>query len=147
MYMFKRLCVTPRALDANQRHTLFRTQGTVRGKLCDILIDGGSTDNLIAQRVVNTLKLPVIQHSKPYSVSWIDDTNIKKVTKQCRVPISIGNECQTVVLCDVVDMNVSHILLGLLWQYDIDYIHWRRSNQIILDVDKKKIDPHSLTTR
>lgn len=96
-------------------------------------------DNLIARRVVVGLKLPVIQHPQPYSVSWIDDSNIKKVTEQCRVPISIGNEYHTVVLCDVVEMNVSHILLGRPWQFDTDYTHRGRSNQIILNIDKKRL--------
>lgn len=60
------------------------------------------------RRVVDALKLPVIQHPQPYSVSWIEDANIKKVSEQCHIPISIGNDYQIVVLCDVVDMNTDY---------------------------------------
>lgn len=137
--MFKRLYTTPRIIEANQRHTLFRTRGTVKGKLCDILVDGGSTDNLIARKTVDALKLPIIQHPQPYSVSWIDEANVKWVSEQCRVPITIDNDYQAVVLCDVVNMNVSHILLGRPWKYNTDYTHRGRSNQIILDVNKKRL--------
>lgn len=80
-----------------------------------ILVDGGSTDNLIARRAVEALKLPVIRHPQPYTVSWIDESNVKRVIEQCRVPITIGKDYQTVVLCDVVDMNVAHVLLGRPW--------------------------------
>ena len=46
-----------------------------------------------------------------------------KVTNLCHVSISIGKFYQDFVACDVVDMDACHILLGRLWQHDIDATH------------------------
>ncbi|KHN01237.1 hypothetical protein glysoja_033278, partial [Glycine soja] len=40
----------------------------------------------------------------------------------CRVPISIGKHYKEEVSCDVIDMDVCHILLGRPWQHVVDLI-------------------------
>lgn len=37
-----------------------------------------------------------------------------------RLPLSIGKYEKDDVVCDVIDMDASHVLLGRPWQYDVD---------------------------
>lgn len=43
------------------------------------------------------------------------------------------------VLCDVVNMDVTHVLLGRPLQYDVDASHKGRSNKYIIKVDDMKV--------
>eukprot|EP00253_Pinus_taeda_P019746 PITA_19746 len=54
-----------------QRKTLFRTVCKVQGKCCQMIIDSGSTDNLVSTEVVEKLKLKTRRHPTPYKVSWL----------------------------------------------------------------------------
>lgn len=54
-----------------QRKTLFRTVCKVQGKCCQMIIDSGSTDNLVSTEVVEKLKLKTKKHPTPYKVSWL----------------------------------------------------------------------------
>ena len=46
-----------------------------------------------------------------------------RITKQCNLPLSLGKHYRSNVLCDVVDMDASHVLLGRPWQFDVDTTH------------------------
>lgn len=41
------------------RETIFRSKGTVKGQVCIIVIDGGSSQNIISQALVDRLQLKV----------------------------------------------------------------------------------------
>jgi hypothetical protein len=41
------------------------------------------------------------------------------------------------VLCDVVEMDASHILLGRPWQFDVDFVHHYRKNTYSITKDGK----------
>ena len=43
-----------------------------------------------------------------------------------------------VVLCDIMPMDVFHILLGRPWKYDIKVVHDRRKNTYSLEKDGKR---------
>lgn len=60
-----RVCITPKTDKEIHRHNLFRTRGTVKGKINDIIIDNGSTNNLISSQIVSTLKLAMEKHPQP----------------------------------------------------------------------------------
>jgi hypothetical protein len=55
-------------------------------------------------------------------------------TKQCLVGFKIG-EYNDKVLCDVIPMDVCHLLLGRPWQYDRNMVHDRRMNTYTLEKD------------
>ncbi|CAB4269001.1 unnamed protein product [Prunus armeniaca] len=57
------------------------------------------------------------KHPVPYRVAWIDNTSSIPVTQRCHIPIQFSSY-KDHVWCDVVDMDVSHILLGRPWIYD-----------------------------
>ena len=58
-------------IEPAQRKTLFRTVCKVQGKCCQLVIDSGSTDNLVSIEVVEKLKLKAMKHPTPYKVSWL----------------------------------------------------------------------------
>jgi len=54
-----------------QRKALFQTMCKSHGKCCKLIIDSGSTDNLVAIEMVEKLGLKRLKHPTPYKVSWL----------------------------------------------------------------------------
>eukprot|EP00253_Pinus_taeda_P026966 PITA_26966 len=80
----------------DRRKALFRTVCKSRGKCCKLIIDSGSTDNLVAMET-------------------------------CEVEFQIGRY-KDKILCDVMPMDVCHLLLGRPWQFDRSEIHDGKTN-------------------
>jgi hypothetical protein len=57
------------------------------------------------------LNLHSTKHLIPYKLHWLNNGDEVKVNKQVLVAFFIGKYCDE-VLCDVVPMQVSHLLLG-----------------------------------
>ena len=49
-----------------QRKSLFKTTCKVQGKCCKMVIDSGSTDNLVSTEMVEKLRLNKTKHTIPY---------------------------------------------------------------------------------
>ncbi|XP_035547276.1 uncharacterized protein LOC108991242 [Juglans regia] len=139
--IIQRLLLTPKHEDHSQRHVIFKTRCTINQKVCNLIIDSGSCENIVSRALVATLKLPTEQHSKPYKISWIKKGAETKVTATCRIPFSIGKIYNDVVDCDVVEMDACHVLLGRPWQFDVDatyrgrdntYTFWRHERKVTL---------------
>jgi hypothetical protein len=79
--------------------------------VCKVIVDSGSTDNLISTEMVEKLELETTDHLNPYKVSWLQKGRQVNVTKQCLVDIKIGVYNDR-ILCDVMPMDVCHLLLG-----------------------------------
>eukprot|EP00253_Pinus_taeda_P017775 PITA_17775 len=141
-----------------QRKTLFRTVCKVQGKFCQMIIDSGSTDNLVSTEVVEKLKLKTMKHQTPYEVSWLQKGHPLLVNEQCEVEFQVGKYKDKIVY-DVMPMDVCHILLGIPWQYDRGAMHDGKINTYKFgkdgvnhtllplqeeDVPGKKIDPKNL---
>ncbi|ONK71223.1 uncharacterized protein A4U43_C04F6150 [Asparagus officinalis] len=73
----------------SQRHNIFQSKCFIGGKVCDIIIDGGSSENIISAKAVAALKLPVTPHPVLYSIGWIQKEYSTRVTKQCEVTFSV----------------------------------------------------------
>ncbi|XP_075489516.1 LOW QUALITY PROTEIN: uncharacterized protein LOC142528360 [Primulina tabacum] len=108
--------------ETNQRENLFHTRCFVSGKVCNVIIDGGSCTNVASLEMVEKLSLPTLKHPQPYRLQWLNDCAEVKVNKQVLVAFSIGKYVDE-VLCDVVPMHACHILLGRPWQYDRQVTH------------------------
>ena len=50
---------------------MFRTRCKSSGKVCNVIVDGGSTDNLVAEEMVQKLGLRRMRHPHPYRIGWL----------------------------------------------------------------------------
>lgn len=57
---------SPRRLVAS--HNVFRATCTITGKVCKVIIDGGSTDNFTSKEAVTKLQLKVEKHLEHYKL-------------------------------------------------------------------------------
>ena len=64
------LCSTPQP-DNTQWKKIFESKCTGNGKVCKLVIDSCSCENLISQKLVNHLKLDTHDHPKPLHY-WVD---------------------------------------------------------------------------
>jgi hypothetical protein len=62
------------------RNNIFRTQCTTKGKVCTVIVDSGSCENMVATTMVEKLCLPVQDHPDPYQLTWLEKGNLVKVT-------------------------------------------------------------------
>jgi hypothetical protein len=76
-----------------------------------VIVDSGSTDNIVSTEMVEKMELETIAHPSPYKVSWLQKGDQVTVTKQCLVEFKIGGYIDE-ILCDVIPMDDYHILLG-----------------------------------
>jgi hypothetical protein len=131
--VMRKVLLTPEKEMENsaQRNSLFRTACKTKDRVCKVIVDSGSTDNLISTEMVEKLELETTDHPSPYKVSWLQKGHQVSVTKQCLVDIKTGGYNDK-ILCDVIPMDVCHLLLGRPWQYDRNVIHDGRMNTYTL---------------
>lgn len=138
-----------------QRKTLFRTMCKIQGKCCQMIIDSGSTNNLVSTEVVGKLKLKTKKHPTLYKVSWLQKGYQLVVKEQCGMELQLDNY-RDKILCDVMPMDVCHILLGRPWQYDKGAMHDGKKNTYKFNKDgvnhtfckwKKRIHQRNLIQR
>ena len=60
-------------------------------KCCDVIIDGGSTNNMVSEMMVTKLKLKRKKLSHLYCVTWVQDDHKVTVNEQCLVKFNIGS--------------------------------------------------------
>eukprot|EP00253_Pinus_taeda_P008602 PITA_08602 len=118
---------TKEVAEPDQRKALFRIVCKSRGKCCKVIIDSGSTDNLVAMEMVEKLGLKKLKHPTPYKVSWLQKGHQLLVDEQCEVEFQIG-KYKDKILCDVMPMDVCHLLLGRPWQFDRSAVHDGKTN-------------------
>lgn len=88
-----------------------------------MVIDSGSTDNIVSKKLITALKLTTDPHPNPFKVNWITKKGETTAKEICIVPLSIGNLYQDQLVCDVLEMDVCHLLLGRPWQYYRNVTH------------------------
>ena len=59
--------------------------------------------------------------------------------KVCKVPLLIGKYYKDEIVCNMVDMDACHILLGRSWRYDVDATYKGRDNTFVFWWFDKKI--------
>ncbi|XP_048228964.1 uncharacterized protein LOC125369800 [Ricinus communis] len=101
----------------DQREILFHTRCLLVTSSLSVIINSGSCCNILNERVVRVLNLPMSPHPQPYSLQWNSEGKGDVVTRKCHITFSIGTYVDTVT-CDVVIMDATHLLLGRPWQYD-----------------------------
>jgi hypothetical protein len=132
--MMQKVLLTPEKEVENpvQRNNLFWTVCKTKDRVCKVIVDSVSIDNLVSTEMVEKPELETIEHSSPYRVSWLQKGHQVNVTKQCLVEFKIGGY-KDEILCDVIPMDVCHLLLGRPWQYDRNVVHDGRKNTYTLE--------------
>jgi len=78
-------------------------------------------------------------------VSWVNDTAIA-VKERCLFPIKIF-DYHDEIWCDVIPMDVGHVILGRPWLYNLDVTIFGRSNSCSFTFQGKKIQLIGLPPR
>ena len=123
------LSITAEKEENGQRHNLFHTRGMIKDKLCRIIVDNGSCNNIASQELVNRLGLKPRRHPSPYKMQWLNDFSALRVTNIVTVSFSIG-QYNDHVECDVVPMQACQLLLGRPWLFDRDVQIFGRTNKL-----------------
>ncbi|KAB2595470.1 hypothetical protein D8674_030920 [Pyrus ussuriensis x Pyrus communis] len=76
------------------RHNIFCTKCTTNGKICNVIIDDGSCENVVSQEMVDKLKLKTEKRLVPYKLACFQKGNEEHVDKRCLVSFSIGKVYQ-----------------------------------------------------
>jgi hypothetical protein len=97
-----------------------------------VIVESGSTNNLVSIEMVEKLELETIAYPRPYKVSWLQKGHQVTFTKQCLIEFKIGGY-KDEILCDIIPMDVCHLLLVRPWQYDINFVHDGRKNMYTLE--------------
>lgn len=76
--------VNRRALlnDEKERKNLFHRQCKCNGNVCNVVIDGDSTDNLIFEEIITKLNLERRRHPNPYQITWLQKDHKALVNEQ-----------------------------------------------------------------
>lgn len=69
--IMEKVLLAPKTASPSQRHSLFRTRCTNGGKVCELVIDSGCTENIISSKVVKALQLHVTKHPSSYKIGWV----------------------------------------------------------------------------
>ncbi|XP_052880486.1 uncharacterized protein LOC128286808 [Gossypium arboreum] len=75
----KKLLVVKRILsiqsleNEQQRENIFHSRCQVQGKVCSLIIDGGSCTNVASTLMVERLGLTTTKHPSPYKLQWLND--------------------------------------------------------------------------
>ena len=122
-----------------QREVIFHTRCTVGGKVCSLIIDGGSYTNVASKTLVDKLKLPTVPHPTPYIIQWLNQGKSIQIPSKCLVSLSIGKVYKDEIWCDVIPVDACHVLLGRPWLFDRGVMHDGRLNTYSFVKDHKKI--------
>jgi len=124
-WMFQRILLKPKQNfieEPDLRNRVFKTIWKVKGKCCNLIIDGGSTKNLISTEAKRKINLKFEPNPNPYNVLWSQRGQQAMMTKWCLLKFQIGYFKEQ-VLCDVVKMDVCHIRILILWMFDRNFFH------------------------
>jgi hypothetical protein len=132
--MMRKVILKPEKEEENptQRNSLFQNTCKTKDRVCKVIVDSNSTDNLVSTKMVEKMELETVVHPSPYRVLWLQKGHQVNVTKQCLVEIKIGGY-KDEILCDVIPMDVFHLLLGIPWQYERNVVHDGRKNTYTLE--------------
>lgn len=84
----------------------------MKNKVCKVIIESSSTDNIVSKEVVDKLKLKKLPHNNPYRVTRLNKGQHVEVKEKAWVDFNIGSYKDRFI-CDILPMDACH-----LWKYD-----------------------------
>ena len=82
--------------------------------------------NVVSKDVVKLLNLKVKPHPNLFRVAWVNDHTLH-VAQKSLVSIQMG-DYKDEIYCDVLPMDVAHVLLGRPWLYDLNVTNFGKDN-------------------
>ena len=128
-----------------QRENIFHSRCTIQGKVCSLIIDKGSCSNAASTSMVEKRGLQTLVHPHPYNIQWLNQGKGLQINSRCLVAFSIGKSYFEDVLCDIIPMDVCHVLLGRPWLLERRVTHGGYLNTNSFTKDVKKITLSLLT--
>ena len=121
-------CVLSTAVDNDnwKRTSIFHTVIQSRDNKCKLVIDGGSSMNVISKDAIKLLNLKVEPHPNPFKIAWVNDPTFP-VPQRCLVSIQMG-DYKNEIYCDVLSMDAAHVLLCRPWLYDLNVTNFGKDN-------------------
>jgi len=101
-----------------QRENIFHSRCMVQGKVCSLIIDGGSCANVASLSMAKNLNLQPMAHPHPYNIQWLNQGKGLQVNSKCLISFSIGKNYHDKIWCDRIPLDACQILLGRLWLFD-----------------------------
>lgn len=90
--VMRKVLITPRYKDAEDwLRYVFQTTCTISRRVCKLIINNESCENIISQEAITKLNLKIETHHHPYKLTWFKKGSEVSVTKQCLVDLSIRN--------------------------------------------------------
>jgi len=105
----RRLLYTPAQADESQRKRIFEGKCFVTNKVCKLVINSCSCENLVSKSLVEHLKLKTRPHPTPYNIGWIKKGPSMKITQQCYLPLSLGKTYRSDIFYDVVKIDACYV--------------------------------------
>ena len=126
-------------LDDNQRENIFHTRCVINGKLCSLIVDGGSCTNVASSTLVTKLNLETKPHPTPYKLQWLSEDEEVKVTQQVEVCLTIGHgvDCDEWAWEDQTAFKGYWENKGFARLYSDSYHFDGRMRSMLVDVDLK----------
>ena len=109
-----------------KRTSIFHTVIQSVYKKCKLMIDEGSSMNMVSKNAVKLLNLKVEPHPNPFREAWVNDHTLP-VTQRYLVSIQMG-DYKDEIYCDVLPMDVAHVLLGRPWLCDLNVTNFGKDN-------------------
>ena len=127
--------------------SIFQTHIDCQGRLCTMIIDGGSSFNLVSKELVEKLNLKSKEYPNPYQIAWVNDTSIL-VNSHCLVTFNFSNNFELLVCCYVFPIKVAHIVLGRPWLFDerIQHDGYENTCTLVCNGCKKILRPKGNST-
>jgi len=99
--------------EPTQREKIFHTQCPIRGKVCKLIIGGGSCTNAAFMTLIDKPQVPVKVHPTPCTIQWRKQGSEVAISKQALISFSVS-PYHSEVLCDVLPrMLVIYCLVDL----------------------------------
>ena len=121
-------CVLSTIVDKDnwKRTSIFHIIIQSGDKKCKLVIDKGSSMNVVSKDFIKLLNLKVDLHPNPFRVAWVNDHSLP-VTQRCLVPIQMG-DYNDAIYCEVLPMDAVHVVLGHPWLYDLNGTNFGKDN-------------------
>ena len=88
-----------------QRMNIFHLRCTVQGKVCSLIIEGGSCTNVASLSMAEKLNLQAMAHPHPYNIQWVNQGKVLQVNSTCLISFAIGKNYHDEIWCDIIPID------------------------------------------